>query len=215
MIITVGGIKGGTGKSTVATNLSVWLIGGGHDVLLIDADEQGTATDFAAARNDNLPDGVGFSSIKLTGPTVRREIERMRKKFDHIVVDAGGHDTSSQRAAIFMSDVYLLPFQSRSPDVWTSDLALQLFNEVRALREDTDLVAYSFLNRADVRSGDNREAATALAGLDGITFLEVQLCNRKAYSNAISMGLSVTELPKPDEKAIKEVNALFSIITKI
>ena len=48
MIITVGGIKGGSGKSTVATNLAVLRARAGRDVLLVDADGQETASDFTA-----------------------------------------------------------------------------------------------------------------------------------------------------------------------
>ncbi len=46
MIIVIGGIKGGSGKTTVATNLAVMRSGKGNDVLLIDADDQETSTDF-------------------------------------------------------------------------------------------------------------------------------------------------------------------------
>ena len=46
MIYMIGGIKGGSGKTTVATNLTVWLSSQGRDVLLVDADDQETATDF-------------------------------------------------------------------------------------------------------------------------------------------------------------------------
>ena len=47
MIITVGGIKGGSGKSTVATNLVVLRSLEGRDVLLVDADTQTTSSDFS------------------------------------------------------------------------------------------------------------------------------------------------------------------------
>ena len=48
MIYTIGGIKGGSGKTTIATNLAIWLAQKETDVLLVDADEQETATDFSA-----------------------------------------------------------------------------------------------------------------------------------------------------------------------
>ena len=100
MIITVGGIKGGSGKTTIATNLTVQRAAEGRDVLLVDADDQETASDFTMLRNDKLETGAGFTSIKLTGPAVRTEVRRLADKYDDIIIDTGGRDTTSQRAAL-------------------------------------------------------------------------------------------------------------------
>src|ERR1700760_2684226 len=100
MIIVVGGIKGGSGKTTVATNLAVIRSAEGHDVLLIDADDQETSTDFTIIRNEGRPDGAGYTSIKLTGPAVRTETLRLANKYEDIIIDTGGRDTTSQRAAL-------------------------------------------------------------------------------------------------------------------
>uniref|UniRef100_UPI000AAF08BD ParA family protein n=1 Tax=Phormidesmis priestleyi TaxID=268141 RepID=UPI000AAF08BD len=63
MILVCGGIKGGVGKSTVATNMTVMRANQGMDVLLVDADDQGTASDFTAVRNETLIEqGAGYTS---------------------------------------------------------------------------------------------------------------------------------------------------------
>lgn len=211
MIYTVGGIKGGSGKTTVATNLAVWLSKKGADVLLVDADEQETSTDFTAWRDETLKGETGYTSIKLTGENVRREILKLKSKFDHIVIDTGGRDTTSQRAAIFTSDVLLLPFNPRSFDIWTVTKVQNLLSEIRSVRTD-ELKAFAFLNRADVRGSDNSDAGEALSQVEGIGFLDNPLGNRKAFSNAASRGLSVIELHPTDEKATAELNALFDSI---
>ena len=64
MIIVVGGIKGGSGKTTVATNLAVIRSTAGRDLLLIDADDQETASDFTILRNERMQGGAGYTSIK-------------------------------------------------------------------------------------------------------------------------------------------------------
>ncbi|QIQ74813.1 Iron-sulfur cluster carrier protein (plasmid) [Pseudomonas coronafaciens] len=51
MILLLGGEKGGSGKSCLAQNLAVWLQARGGDVLLLDADPQGTTADWAAERS--------------------------------------------------------------------------------------------------------------------------------------------------------------------
>jgi len=63
MIYTTGGIKGGSGKSTVATNLVILLSGRGRDVLLVDADDQETSTDFTALREDRTENKAGYTAI--------------------------------------------------------------------------------------------------------------------------------------------------------
>src|ERR1019366_2523529 len=148
MIITVGGIKGGSGKTTIATNLTVWLSQRGEDVLLVDADDQETATDFTAWREETLNGRTGYTSVKLTGDNVRSQIQKLKDKYTHIVIDTGGRDTTSQRSAIVVSDVYLLPFNPRSFDIWTITKVQNLIREIRSVKP-TELRAFSFLNRAD------------------------------------------------------------------
>lgn len=212
MIYTVGGIKGGSGKTTIATNLTVWLSRKGNDVLLIDADEQETSTDFTAWRENTLGE-AGYTSVKLNGDNVRTQIKNLKSKYDHIVIDTGGRDTTSQRAALFASDVLLLPFNPRSFDIWTVTKMQNLLAEIMAVKP-TPLKVYAFLNRADVRGSDNMEAGEALQQLDSIEFITDWIGNRKAFSNAAGRGLSVMEINPIDEKAVKEIERLFETIIK-
>jgi len=212
MIFTVGGIKGGTGKTTVSTNLAVWLARQGSDVLLVDADEQESASDFTAWRDETHKGELGYTLVQLTGGAVRRQIEQLRPKYDHIVIDTGGRDTSSQRAALFVSDVYLLPFAPRSYEIWTLSKVLALLGEVQPSRA-TPLQVYSFLNKADTRGVDNGEATEVLRDNADLNYVDCPVVNRKAFATAASRGLSVFETFPQDEKAIAELEALFRHIT--
>jgi chromosome partitioning protein len=107
MIYTIGGIKGGCGKTTVATNLTILMAAEGRDVLLVDADDQETATDFTAWRNQTTQGNTGYTAIQLTGDAVRTETLKFVSKYDDIVIDTGGRDTTSQRAALTVTDTYL------------------------------------------------------------------------------------------------------------
>jgi len=213
MIIVAGGIKGGSGKTTVATHLAVMRALQGRDVLLIDADDQETATDFTALRNERLPEGAGYTSIKLTGASVRTETLRLTKKYDDIVIDTGGRDTTSQRAALTVADKLIVPFVPRSFDVWTLEKVANLVEEMRAA--NPRLQAYVFLNRADPQGRDNDEAAELLREAGGLEFLDTPIGTRKAFGNAASQGLAVTELKQQDSKATQEINALFGYLFDI
>ena len=54
MIVTVGNTKGGVGKTTIAVNLAILRTGLGRDVLLVDGDEQGSASLFSQLRAEQL-----------------------------------------------------------------------------------------------------------------------------------------------------------------
>ncbi len=210
MIYVIGGIKGGSGKTTVATNLAVALVRDGRDVLLVDADDQETATDFSAWRNERTEGNAGYTSVQLTGQAARDELKRLASKYEDVVIDTGGRDTTSQRAALSVADVYLVPFNPRSFDVWTLEKVTRLIQEIQTI--NPDLRAYAFLNRADPRGSDNDEAAEVLKDADAVQFLETPLGNRKAFSNAAAQGMGVMELQPEDRKATAEFNALFNIV---
>lgn len=207
MIVTVGGIKGGSGKSTVATNLAVLRAAAGHDVLLVDADEQETASDFTILRNERLEGGAGFTAIKLAGAAVRTEIHRLAGKYDDVIIDTGGRDTTSQRAALTVSNVLLVPFVPRSFDVWTLEKVSELVAEMRTV--NPGLAAFAFINRADPRGQDNADAEDVIRETSELTLMPTPFGARKAFGNAAARGLAVTELRPQDAKATDEVMALY------
>ncbi len=213
MIITIGGIKGGSGKTTVATHLAIIRAGEAHDVLLIDADDQETASDFTVFRNERGIAGPNYTSIKLTGAAVRTQTLRLIDKYGDIVIDTGGRDTSSQRAALSISDVLLVPFVPRSFDIWTLEKVGALIEEMRPA--NTKLKAFTFLNRADPRGQDNDDAAQVLKETEGLEYANIALGSRKAFSNAAAQGLAVTELRPGDPKAIDEVLMLYRYVFNI
>jgi chromosome partitioning protein len=213
MIIVVGGIKGGSGKSTVATNLAVLCATEGQDVLLIDSDDQETASDFTILRNESQQDKPAYTCIKLTGAAVRTETLRLSTKYETIIIDTGGRDTTSQRAALSVANVLLVPFVPRSFDVWTLEKVGALVAEIKTI--NPDLVAYTFINRADPKGQDNDDAADVLKETDALTFIDAKLGMRKAFSNAAATGQGVTELKPADTKAIAEIATLFQCVFNV
>ncbi|ACL63332.1 AAA family ATPase [Methylobacterium nodulans] len=213
MITVVGGTKGGSGKSTVATNLAIMLAAAGRDVLLVDADDQETSTDFTNLREATRPGGAGYTCVALTGPAVRTGVQRLAPKHAHVIIDTGGRDTVSQRAALSICQTYLVPFAPRSFDVWTLDKVAELVEEARAI--NPSLRALAFINRADARGNENAEAADLIRTKPALEFVPTALGTRKAYAHAAAAGLSVTELRPQDPKASEEIAALFGYLFDI
>ncbi|MDB9315606.1 AAA family ATPase [Spirulina sp. CS-785/01] len=213
MILTLGGIKGGAGKSTLATNLVIMRSQAGKDVLLVDADVQGSSSDFSLLRNEN-PELTSYTAIKLHGASVRSEILKLQSKHDDILIDVGGRDTAGQRAALSISDLVIIPFLPSSFDVWTLDSVSELLDEARAFNEK--LRAICILNRADPKhtSRDNTEAIAVAQDYPQLEYIPTAIVNRKAFRRATDQGLSVVELTGRDRnlKANREIQALYDII---
>lgn len=204
------GQKGGSGRSTIAENLTVWLSRQGGDVLLVDADDQGTVADFTIWREASKDD-IGYTMVRLDGGNVRKQVEALKPKYDHVVIDVGGRDTSSQRAALFVADMALVPIRPRSHDVWTLTKLIDMIKEIQAARP-VPLIVHTFLNAADITSQENREASEALASMPELGFVPHAIKNRKAYAQAGAKGLTVFEVEQPDLKAVQEVETLFNAI---
>jgi chromosome partitioning protein len=134
----------------------------------------------------------------------------MAGNYQDVIIDVGGRDTNSLRAALTIADVVLIPFQPRSFDIWTLGTVSELVTAGRIYNEK--LKALAVINFADPQGPDNAEAAEALKGVDGIEFLDSSIGRRKAFPNASADGLAVTELKRPDAKASAELIALIAAI---
>lgn len=212
MILTVGNTKGGVGKTTLAVNLAIARALAGRDVWLIDGDRQGTAQTAISIRADaGHQPGIACATYP-DGPTLRTQVQQQASKFDDIVIDAGGRDSTALRAALVLSDVLLVPFQPRSYDVWALNDIAALVDEARSVRDG--LRVYAVLNCADpgTSSTDNTEAAAAVADVPQFEYLPLPIRRRKAFANAAGAGMSVLEIKPADKKANEEINAIVNAL---
>jgi chromosome partitioning protein len=156
MILVIGGTKGGSGKTMLATHLAVLRSTKGQDVLLIDADEQGSAMDFTRQRQQRMKDGPGYTAIQTREADVAVQVRQMAQKYDDIIIDVGGRDTASQRVALAVAETLLIPFSPTSVDLWTADTVVALLKDARPF--NPSMRAYAVLNKAFSRGNDNIEA---------------------------------------------------------
>jgi chromosome partitioning protein len=207
MIVACGGIKGGVGKTTVAVHLTVLAAMAGREVLLIDGDSQGSASDFTAIRREVRGGDAGYTSVQLSGAAIRAEGMRLAPKYDDLIVDVAGRDSAGQRAALAMADIVILPLLPGSFDIWGLEKTVDLLEEVRAYNEH--LRAKALLNRADPFNKDNIAALDTVGDMGDIQVLQSRLGNRKAFRAATGQGLVVNELKPRDDKAVAEMKQLF------
>lgn len=204
LIVLCGGEKGGTGKSTLATNLAVWLAHQGKDVLLVDTDRQLTASRWCD-RRAALPDALPPVRSAEKHGNVFHALRDWATRYAEIVVDAGGRDSEELRTALVAAHVVYLPLRVSQPDLETSLHMHELVTLARTL--NPTLTARWLLTMAPTGSHpDTQEARRVLSDLPAIPLSASLLHDRQIYRDAMASGHGVTELL--NDKAQAEIDAL-------
>jgi chromosome partitioning protein len=208
MILAIGNLKGGVGKTTIALNIIITLAKMKRDVLLIDAERSALDfTDLRAANHDAHP---GYTAVGLRGTTIRTQVRRLAPKYDDIVIDIGGEDeTGSLRAALTVSDTILIPVKPRTLDVWRTQQTAAIVTEAREVNDH--LRAITILNEADPSGQDNEASLAELRLIAGLEICPVMIGRRKAFPNAQAAGYSVLE-HRQDPKAMDELRGLVKFL---
>jgi len=200
MILGLLNQKGGVGKTTLAINIAASLARSGSRVLLIDADPQGSALDWAAARKEKPL----FSVVGLPRPTVHKEIAQIGHGYDHIVIDGPPRVTDLARSAIMATDIVLIPVQPSPYDVWSADEIIKLVEEARIYKES--IKSAFVINRKIANTAIGRDVAEALASYP-IPALASQITQRVIFAESAAAGKSVFEIDQ-DGQAAKEIQFL-------
>jgi chromosome partitioning protein len=214
MKVVVGGIKGGSGKSTIATNLAVMRSKKGFKTVLIDGDDQKSTTDWAIQREayfkKHKKKKNELTTVTLEGLKVLDFVNRNSKKYDDFIIDVGGRDTASQRAALSIANLLVIPFRPRSFDVWTLTQVRKLFEGAKKV--NSGLEACVVINQADPRGLDNKTACEIIAEIPHFRGSMAILTHLKAFANASADGLAVIERTGGTPKAKDEIDVLYSTI---
>ena len=159
-IIAVCNTKGGTGKTTVALQLAIARARQGKKVWFVDGDRQQTGALALSLRLEQKgKKEVPFATYS-DGKSLQFNVRKLSDQFDTVIIDVGGFDATTMRAAMMLCDLLLIPFQPRSFDSWALPKMHTLLEEVQSMRGE--FPAYALLNSADPNSVDNKEAEEAL-----------------------------------------------------
>jgi chromosome partitioning protein len=144
----------------------------------------------------------GYTAVSLRGAEIRTQVRQLRNKYQLIIIDVGGRDTASLRAALTVADVVVIPVLPATFDVWSLDPLQELIQEAREI--STELRTIAVLNAADAFGKDNDEAAAIIREKQAFEYFSHPIVRRKVFRNAAAAGLSVIEYRPADEKAINE-----------
>ena len=211
MIILIGGEKGGTGKTTIATNLAAMRVTKGHDILLVDTDKQGSASAWSGIR-DTKNNLMRIPSIQKFGLNLPSDIKDLSTRYEDIIIDAGGRDSVELRASMTVAQKMYVPVQASQFDIWTLTIINDLVSNAKGF--NPNLLPKILINRAATNPVIN-EVEEAKLVLEDFEFLRLSpsiLKERISYRKAAKTGLSVVELEKKDNKASSEIEKLYEEI---
>ena len=212
MIVVIGGIKGGTGKSSLLSHLAT-LAARESRVLIIDADSQGSMTSWSDARNAIKDVAYNqITTISMRGANIGTEVLKISQHYDYVFLDTDGQDGGTQRASLLVADLFITPFAPMPQDIWTADLVANVVKGARSI--NSNLCAVALLNKCDGRGqkqiAEAREALSEFA--DAFMLLPFVIGDRKDIGFCFADGLGIAETKKPNKKAIDEVSQLWSFI---
>jgi chromosome partitioning protein len=212
MIVVVGGTKGGTGKSTLVTNLVAIDVANGHDSILIDSDRQGSASAWASVRDENhaltrVPCVQKFGQLSLTN-----ELKSLAKKYINVFVDAGGYDSEELRAAMLAADRLYIPIKPAQFDVWTLPKIIQIAQQSQLYNPN---LKYFFVVNGAHTNPAVKEVAEVMElanDIEGIMFCQTVIHSRRAFAKAPVAGMAVSEMQRADRdpKAVDEMLSFYA-----
>jgi chromosome partitioning protein len=207
MIISIQNQKGGVGKTTLAVHISHALALRDEPTLLLDADPQGSARDWAVAREGQPP----FSVVGLDRPTIHRDLPAIAKNYTHVVIDGPPRVTDLARSAIAAADLVLIPVQPSPYDVWAAQEVINLIQEASVFKEK--LKSVFVINRKIANTAIGRDVTEALSGY-GLPVLRSQICQRVSFAESAASGQTVLEID-PNGQAAQEIQALVNELLEV
>lgn len=203
--ISIAQLKGGAGKSTVATNLVAAL---SHEFKtgLIDADmPQGTSARWASIRATQYPQSPMIQVCSASSVNeLALSAERLESECDVVVIDLPPRSLKYLREVLPYSDLVVMPLTASAADVWATEQLMEIIREGK--RTCKRLKARLLWNRIRASKATDLFLSETAGELRAKT-LESRIGQRAAYVDALGRGLSVMEWR--DAKASDEFSRFY------
>lgn len=210
-IIGLVQVKGGAGRSTIATNLA-GLFATKYRTALIDCDmPQGTSASWYALRQQEGRAENLTMATAATHADLVREADKLHRTHDVILIDAPPRIAETTRAALILSQLCLVPLGASAAEIWATSDLLKTIGEAKAIKPDVDARIVWTRFRAVTKSA--QELSEAVSKELKLKELEARLGYRVAYSDSLAQGRTVLEWP--DMVAREEVIALGQEVGRI
>lgn len=205
-VITIANQKGGSGKTTVSMNIAAGLANRGR-TLVIDADPQGSASQWSNLASENKPFPV--SVISIAG-NINNEVKRFSKDYQFIIIDCPPTlETDTSRVAMQAADTILVPILPSPIDLWASIRLAETIEQIKQTRPE--LNANLVINQLEPRSALSRAMQQALEEFN-LPALKNNIRRRAIYRHVAIQGNSVYCAGKQAKAAVDEIEAVIEEI---
>ena len=181
MIIAILNQKGGSGKTTISINLARALQKSGSKVLLVDSDPQGSARDWSAVGNSDLP------VIGLDKPNLDRNINAIVDGYDFILIDGAPQLAEMAISAIKCADIVLIPVQPSPYDIWAAEDLVEVVKARQQIMDYKKPKAAFVISRQINNTTLGKEIRDALSGYN-IPVFKSGTFQRIAYVKTAATG---------------------------
>ena len=199
-IVSVLNQKGGVGKTTLTVHLATALARAGERVLLVDADPQGSALDWSAAREGPAL----FPVAGLPKASLHKELPALAAGYTFVLIDGPPRVYDVARSAIMASGLVLIPVQPSPYDVWAAKEIVDILAEAAVFKPA--LRSAFVVNRKIVGTAIGRDVADALAEYP-LPVLAAAVCQRVLFAESAARGQTVYDLV-PGSPGAREIDAL-------
>jgi chromosome partitioning protein len=203
--IAVIALKGGSGKTTVATHIALAAHLRGLRTLVADIDPQRSASEVLQARA-----GAGPRCLATTGASLfAAQLAAVGTGVDALVIDTAAGDMEEVGQAIVLADLSLLVVRPTLLDIAAAVRTVEI---IRRLRKPAMVV----LNQAPV-ARDGVEPPVVKRALKALEFMRLPVApailrSRSIYQTALETGRSAEETL--DVNATREVAELWAFIER-
>ena len=181
MIIAIASTKGGVGKSTISQLLAEYISKLGKNVLLVDADPQGSTVKWGRINQNPNITVIGYAK-----PDLHKKLDSVMKTSEITIIDCPPSLEGITQSALKASQLVIVPFTASIADVWSIESLRILLNKEKI--KNPDLKIRFVANMVKTRSTLFKEVREALKTM-GLN-VSASLPDRTAFPKGMMVGQS-------------------------
>ncbi len=200
LVVLVGGEKGGSNKTTVATNLACYAASRRLKVALIDADPKPASYNFLLRRAKNEQPVPAITPLRVRGD-IERTIESAALDHDVVIIDCGGMDSDEQRAALIQAHRAIFPFLPSTYDLDTCQQVNKIIGQAKKFNARLQSMAVISSAPTNDQGADTRDAKEFFGHFEHLPLASTIINQLKVFRDTAKTGIGVVETTNGKAKA--------------